>query len=77
MPERGPDRTDDTVEIVAALAGLSEQQRVAIVLRYWADLPVAQVADLMHRSVSTVKSHSRRGRAVLAARLDHEEEVTP
>ena len=76
VPERAPDRPDDTVALVAALAGLSEHQRVAIVLHYWADLPVAEVADLMDQSVSTVKSHLRRGRAALAGRLDHEEEVT-
>ena len=62
--------------MVAALAGLPERQRVAIVLYYWADLPVAEVADAMRQPVSTVKSHLRRGRAALAARLDDHEEVT-
>ncbi len=76
VPDPGRRIPDDMVEMVAALAELPERQRVAIVLHYWADLPVAEVADTMRQPVSTVKSHLRRGRAVLAARLGDHEEVT-
>src|SRR5262249_31732315 len=69
-PDPGPDTPEDTVGLLGARAALPERQRVAIVLHYWADLPVADVADTMRQPVSTVKSHLRRGRATLAARLD-------
>jgi RNA polymerase sigma-70 factor (sigma-E family) len=40
----------------AALMSLAERQRVAVVLRYYADLPVAEIAAAMGCSVGTVKS---------------------
>ena len=39
-----------------AMHRLPERQRVAVVLRHWSDLPVAEVADLMGCAQGTVKS---------------------
>jgi RNA polymerase sigma-70 factor (ECF subfamily) len=43
-----------------AVAALPEQQRRALVLRYYADLPVTEVALLMECPENTVKTHTRR-----------------
>ena len=61
-PPIGPSEADPTEIIVAeltvhaALGGLAPRQRAAIVLRYLADLPVADVADAMGCSVGTAKA---------------------
>ncbi|MFG1702499.1 SigE family RNA polymerase sigma factor [Nonomuraea sp. M3C6] len=44
-----------------ALAKLPVRQRTALVLRFFADLSEADVADLMGCSVGTVKTHTYRG----------------
>ncbi|MEV6983549.1 sigma-70 family RNA polymerase sigma factor [Sphaerisporangium sp. NPDC051017] len=44
-----------------ALGKLPARQRTALVLRFFADLPEAEVADLMGCSPGTVKSHTHRG----------------
>ncbi len=49
----------DTVR--RALATLPARQRAVLVLRYFEDLPEAQVADLLGCSVGTVKTHASRG----------------
>jgi RNA polymerase sigma-70 factor (ECF subfamily) len=48
------------VAVRAAVAGLPEAQRSALVLRYFADLPLRQVATVMNCPENTVKSHIRR-----------------
>src|SRR5215469_13833493 len=44
-----------------ALARLPGQQRAVLVLRYWEDLPEAEVASLLGCSAGTVKTHAHRG----------------
>jgi RNA polymerase sigma-70 factor (ECF subfamily) len=48
------------VAVRAAVAGLPQAQRSALVLRYFADLPLRQVAAVMNCPENTVKSHIRR-----------------
>jgi RNA polymerase sigma-70 factor (sigma-E family) len=60
-----PDPADDRLDLLAALRGLSRTQRAAVVLRYWADLSVAETARVLGVSEGTVKSASSRGLAVL------------
>lgn len=52
-----------------ALLGLSRQRRAVLVLRFWADLSVEQVADLLGCPIGTVKSQTARGLADLRAVL--------
>jgi RNA polymerase sigma-70 factor (ECF subfamily) len=52
-----------------AIGRLPERQRVAIVLRYLADLPVADVAAAMGCAVGTVKSTLHAARAALGIDL--------
>jgi RNA polymerase sigma-70 factor (sigma-E family) len=55
-----------------ALQALPQRQRAAVVLRYCADLPEAEVADLLGCSVGTVKTHTHRG--LRALRKNFEED---
>ena len=57
---------DDLAEVRWALAQLPARQRAVLVLRYWADLPVAEVADILGCSEGTVTSTASRAAARLA-----------
>jgi RNA polymerase sigma-70 factor (ECF subfamily) len=60
-------------ELIDALGRLSPHQRAAIVMRYEADLPVAEIARRMGTSAATVRVHLHRGRNRLRALLGTEE----
>jgi RNA polymerase sigma factor (sigma-70 family) len=53
----------------AALLGLPKRRRAVLVLRFWADLSVDQVAEILECPPGTVKSMTARGRADLRGRL--------
>jgi len=55
--------------LAAALAGLTEHQRVAVVLTVAFDWTLAEVAELTGSSVSSVNTHRRRGLARLRRSL--------
>ena len=48
-------------QVRQALQALPRRQRAVLVLRYFLDLPEAEVADLLGCSVGTVKTHAHRG----------------
>jgi len=56
---------DDRDQIIRMLASLGPQQRRVIVLRYFEDLPEAEVAAVLGISVGAVKSTCSRGLAHL------------
>ncbi|WP_425555531.1 SigE family RNA polymerase sigma factor [Kitasatospora kazusensis] len=58
---------EDRDPLVAALAGLPERQRAVVVLRYWEDLSVEEVAFELGCSVGTVKSQASRALGKLRA----------
>jgi RNA polymerase sigma-70 factor (sigma-E family) len=60
---------DDISEFRWALAQLPARQRAVLVMRYWADLPVAEVADALGCSAPTVTSTASRAAARLAELL--------
>jgi RNA polymerase sigma-70 factor (sigma-E family) len=62
-------RTDDRVMLLDALAALPVRQRQAVVLRYFDDLPVTSVAQIMGSSEGTVKSQTAKGLAKLRTAL--------
>ena len=65
-------RVDARAELIAVLNSLPARQRAVIVLRYWDDLPEAEVAALLGCSVGTVKSAASRAIARLRdASADH------
>ena len=62
------DKSDAVVErdfLIRALAALPPRQRTVLVLRYFNDLPEAEIADALGCSVGTVKSQVSRGLARL------------
>ena len=64
---------EDLVQAAALhrlLAGLSPRQRAVLALRNGADLPEAEIAELLGVSIGTVKSTASRGLARLRAELD-------
>ena len=65
-------------QVLAALARLPRRQREVVSLRYYLDLPVAEVADLLGLAPGTVKSHASRGAAALrdslAELMEHRDE---
>ncbi|MFD0278647.1 SigE family RNA polymerase sigma factor [Kitasatospora sp. NPDC127111] len=66
-PAAAVDLRDERLE--AALRGLPPRQRAAVVLRYYADLPVAQVAEELGCSVATAKTHLARAMRTLRQEL--------
>ncbi|MGW6548204.1 SigE family RNA polymerase sigma factor [Streptomyces massasporeus] len=70
LPDRaGPVDVSSAVaersRLEGALAQLSPKQRAAVVLRYYEDLPEAQVAQALGCPVGTARSHASRGVARL------------
>jgi len=64
-----PDFGGDDLILWQALQRLPSRQRAAIVLRYYLDLPEAEVARLLGVPAGTVKSWTHRGLARLRDRL--------
>lgn len=60
---------DREIDLRQGVAALPPRQRAAVVLHYFVDLPVAEVAELMGCSPGTVKSTLHDARERLAHRL--------
>jgi RNA polymerase sigma-70 factor (sigma-E family) len=62
LPEQsGPaDAPEGRLDLMAALAELPPKARAIVVLRYWSDLSIDQVAELLGCSPGNVKSQSAR-----------------
>jgi RNA polymerase sigma factor (sigma-70 family) len=56
--------------VMAALRGLPHRQREVLVLRYYADMSEAQIAEAMGISPGAVKSHASRGIAALRQTME-------
>jgi RNA polymerase sigma-70 factor (sigma-E family) len=57
-------------EVVQALRQLPHRQRDCLVLRYYLDLPVEQIATTLGISPNSVKTHVQRGMRALASTLE-------
>lgn len=64
-----PGATDDLVELRDAVLRLDWPKRVAVILRYWADLPDDVTAEVLGCRPATVRSHLARGVARLREEL--------
>jgi RNA polymerase sigma-70 factor (sigma-E family) len=60
---------DDAIDVNAALADLPPRQRATLVLRYYCDQTVDQVAEVLGCSAGTVKSQTSKGLASLRLAL--------
>ena len=74
LPDRGhgedaADRQALGATVRQALARLPRQQRAVLVLRYFADLPEAEVARMLGCSTGSVKTHAHRGLRALREQL--------
>jgi RNA polymerase sigma-70 factor (sigma-E family) len=70
-----PDGTTDSAaaEAIWALgATLPDRQRAAVVLRFYEDLPYAEIADLLHCAEATARSSVHRALATLKATMSKE-----
>jgi len=60
----------DRDEIFRTLAVLDDDERLVVILHFWADLTLAAIAERVGWPVGTVKSRLHRALARLAGRLD-------
>jgi RNA polymerase sigma-70 factor (ECF subfamily) len=70
--ERPLAAAEPDLDLARAVATLAPRQRAAVVLHYYEDLPVLEVARLLNVSESTVKQHLHRARIHLAELLGEE-----
>ncbi|MDQ1391920.1 MAG: hypothetical protein QOF30_897 [Acidimicrobiaceae bacterium] len=77
LPSRGGDDQDTVVVVLEAVRNLPPRQRMSIVLRYYLDLPEAEVAVLMGCSAGTVKSQVAKAKLALAVALGDDDESAP
>lgn len=68
-PAASSDQTDREALIAAAMAGLPEDQRTAMVLAVYEDLPCAEIATVMRTTEKSVEARLYRARQYLRARL--------
>lgn len=64
-----PERTEENIDLHQALATLDEKSKTAIILRYFEDLSIKEVADILDLPLSTVKSIIYRALAKLNLNL--------
>lgn len=64
---------EDRRRVLAALTALPSRRREVLVLRFYLNLPVAEVAAILGISEGAVKSAASRGLAALARRLGEEQ----
>jgi RNA polymerase sigma-70 factor (sigma-E family) len=69
-PEEHAVLLSDQQDVIDAVRALPRRQRECIVLRYYLDLSEADIASTLGISAGSVKSHSHRGLAALARRLE-------
>jgi RNA polymerase sigma-70 factor (ECF subfamily) len=70
------ERAEGRIDLSRAFEALNADQRVAVVLRYWSDLPVDEIAQRTNVPAGTVKSRLHHALARLRAELDRTE-ATP
>jgi RNA polymerase sigma-70 factor (sigma-E family) len=68
-PSWDPERHETTRIVWQAVRELPERQRACVVLRYYDDMPEAQIADVLGCSVGTVKSQLSKARTKLERSL--------
>jgi RNA polymerase sigma factor (sigma-70 family) len=61
---------EETASVLGALRTLPDRQRACLVLRYYEELSIAEIAATLGISENSVKTHCRRGLAALESRLE-------
>ena len=70
------DETADAIAVRDAVATLPERMRAALVLRYFADLPVLEVAEILDCAEGTVKSLTSQAIDRLRTLITFDDEVS-
>ncbi|MFC2949990.1 sigma-70 family RNA polymerase sigma factor [Virgibacillus sediminis] len=65
LPSNKNERTDEHIDLVRAINELQDNQRDAIILFYYHDLPIKEVAKIMGIPKNTVKTYLQRGKKQL------------
>lgn len=73
ISDQSAESLDARADLIWALRGLSPRHRAVVVLRYFSDLPEAEVAAVLGCSVGTVKSSASRALARLRLTLEESE----
>jgi RNA polymerase sigma factor (sigma-70 family) len=73
LPAPSFDEVATRISVRDGIARLPRRQREVIALRYLADMPEAQVAEVLRLDPGTVKQHASRGRAALRDALGDEQ----
>lgn len=68
-PERGLEQAEDLDQVRAALARLEERQRLPVVLRFFHDRRLAEIASILGVPVSTAHERLQRGLSTLRGHL--------
>lgn len=63
------DKLNDTMDLMKEIMGLKEKYRLVILLYYYQELPVPEIAKIIGRQESTVFTLLKRGREQLKAKL--------
>jgi RNA polymerase sigma-70 factor (ECF subfamily) len=63
------ERREEGESIRRAMASLPEEFQLVLTLRYWADLPLEQIAAYLDRPLTTIKWRLHRARALMKQRL--------
>lgn len=61
---------EDQRQVIEALGALPRRQRDCLVLKYYMELGLSEIAETLGLSVNSVKTHVRRGMATLESRLE-------
>lgn len=69
VPADHAETSADRDQVWSWLAGLPRRQRAVLVLRYYEDLPDAEIADVLGCAVGTVRASISRALSTLRARL--------
>ncbi len=70
LPEPPAGLTPEAGELWDVMSRLPEDQRIAVVLRYYGGYRASEIATILEMPASTVRSHLRRGLAKLRKDLD-------
>jgi RNA polymerase sigma-70 factor, ECF subfamily len=73
LPYNRKDGNAENLDLLEAITYIKEQHRTAIILFYYHDLPISEVAKTMDVPENTVKTYLQRGRKELKKRLGGEE----
>ena len=70
-PDERAVHDEEVDQVLGALRTLPDRQRACLVLHYYEQLSIAEVAETLRISTNSVKTHCRRGLATLESRLEH------